>query len=406
MQKDKLFNYFVETRKKSLEICKRIEIEDYSVQPHPDISPPKWHLAHSSWFFEQVILLKTNKIKKPYNKKFNLIFNSYYKAAGSHWKQSERGLLSRPTVKEILQYRKYINLEIKNIFKSKDKYKKYHGLIELGIHHEQQHQELLYMDIKYIYAANPSYPSYEKKNLPTNLSKRPTWENFKENIYNIGHNNDSFSYDNEKPNHKKYLYSFKIRKNLVTNKEFLTFIKDQGYENPKYWLSKGWDWIKNNKIYQPLYWHNINNKWYEYTLHGLKKLNLNNPVCHVSYFEAYAFCQWAGNRLPTEEESEVYLNSIKNTKPKTSDILHATSTNKNINNLWWWTKSHYSSYPGYDPYKGILEEYNEKFMCNQFVLKGGSFATPKNHFRNTYRNFYEPHQRWMFSGIRMARDVK
>ena len=405
MKKNKLLNKFNETRKKSIEICKNLEIEDYSVQPHQDISPPKWHLAHTSWFFEQIIILKINKNKKPYNKKYNTLFNSYYKAAGIHWKQNERGMLSRPTVKEILEYRKYVNLEIEKIFNDKKAFRNAFALIELGIHHEQQHQELLYMDIKYIYASNPSLPVYKNKKITTTPNYKNVWKKFKENIYFIGHKNDDFAYDNEKPQHKKYIYPFKIRCNLVTNGEYFDFIQDNGYKNPKFWLSKGWDWIQNKNVHHPLYWHNHNNKFHEFTLHGLKKLNLNNPVCHISYYEAYAFCQWAKYRLPSEEESEIYLNSLKNIKIKENTILHSINSKQNKNNLWWWTKSHYSSYPGYMPYNGILEEYNEKFMCNQFVLKGGSFATPSDHFRNTYRNFYEPHQRWMFSGIRVAKNI-
>ena len=408
MKNNVLLKKFIRTRNKSVEICKNIELEDYSVQPHEDISPPKWHLAHTSWFYEEVLLSKLSRTKTLYNNEYKLLYNSYYKSVGKHWEQSKRGLLSRPTVKEILHYRKYIDKEIiKFIEGSKENFKQKY-LIELGIHHEQQHQELLFMDIKYILGINPSYPKFKKNKLPrTKKASNREWKKFTEGIYEIGHNGNEFSYDNEKPKHKIYIYSFKIQQSFVSNAEYLNFIKCNGYKKPKYWLSKGWEWINHNNICAPLYWHQINSKWYEFTLYGLKKLDLNRPVCHISYYEASAYSNWSGYRLPSEQESEIFLKNYENEDQKANkNILHPINTNKNSNNLWWWTNSHYSAYPRYIPYKGILEEYNEKFMCGQFVLKGGAIVTPTNHYRYTYRNFYEPHQRWMFSGIRLAKDLK
>ena len=408
MKNNILLKKFIRTRNQSLEICKNLELEDYSIQPHEDISPPKWHLAHTSWFYEEVILLKLSKNKTRYNNEYKLLYNSYYKSAGKHWEQDRRGLLSRPTVKEIIQYRKYIDKEIIKFIKSSKENFNQKYLIELGIHHEEQHQELLFMDIKYILGINPSYPKYKRSSLPKARNKPiKEWKKFSEGIYEIGHEGNKFSYDNEKPKHKKYIYSFQIQKNFVSNSEYLNFIKSNGYKKPKYWLSKGWEWINYNNISAPLYWHQINNKWYEFTLYGLKQLDLNAPVCHISYYEAYAYSNWSGCRLPTEQESEIFLKNYIDKDQKTDkNILHSINTNKNNNNLWWWTKSHYSAYPRYISYKGILEEYNEKFMCGQFVLKGGAIVTPVNHHRYTYRNFYEPHQRWMFSGIRLAKDLK
>ena len=406
MKNNILLKKFIRTRNQSLEICKNLELEDYSIQPHEDISPPKWHLAHTSWFYEEVILLKFSKNKTRYNNEYKLLYNSYYKSAGKHWAQDRRGLLSRPTVKEIIQYRKYIDKEIIKFIKgSKENFKQKY-LIELGIHHEEQHQELLFMDIKYILGINPSYPKFKKSSLPkAKNNPNKEWKKFSEGIYEIGHDGNKFSYDNEKPKHKKYIYSFQIQQNFVSNSEYLNFTKNGGYKKPKYWLSKGWEWIHYNNIHAPLYWYQINNKWYEFTLYGLKQLDLNAPVCHISYYEAYAYSNWSGCRLPTEQESEIFLkNSIGKDQKTNKNILHPINTNKNNNNLWWWTQSHYSAYPRYVSYKGILEEYNEKFMCGQFVLKGGAIVTPTSHYRYTYRNFYEPHQRWMFSGIRLAKD--
>ena len=407
MKNNILIKKFVKSRKKSIQICKNIELEDYSLQPHEDISPPKWHLAHTSWFYEEVIIIKNKKNKKRYNDKYKLLFNSYYKYAGSHWEQNRRGLLSRPTVKEIIKYRNYVDKEIIKFIKNSEENFKQKYLIEIGIHHEEQHQELLLMDIKYILGVNPDYPIYKKKLLShaKNIQVKG-WKEYKEGIYEIGHKGNKFAYDNEKPNHKKYMYSYKINKNFVSNAEFKNFIQADAYKKPKYWLSKGWDWIAENKVQSPLYWHFINNKWYEFTLYGLRKIGLNLPVSHISYYEASAYARWANCRLPTEEESEILLKDNDNDQNNRDKLLHAKDLNKIENNLWWWTNSHYSPYPGYTPYRGILGEYNEKFMCSQFVLKGGAVITPIGHHRFTYRNFFEPHQRWMFSGIRLAKDLK
>ena len=405
MQRNNLLKKFIKIRKDSISICKNLEIEDYVVQPSDEVSPIKWHLGHTSWFFEEMILLKYNKKLQRYNNTYNTIFNSYYKSAGKHWKQNLRGQLSRPTVKEIIKYRKYVNIEIKNLLKSSLDNQKINFLMELGINHEEQHQELMYMDIKYIYNSNPQKLKYTNTRLPKIKPKAQEWEIFDEGIYLIGNDNKKFSYDNEKPQHKVYIHPFSLQKQFITNKEYINFIEDKGYSKPTFWLSKGWDWINNNQISYPKYWNKIKNKWFEFTLHGVIPLDMNSPVTHISYYEATAYARWANNRLPTEEESELYLKN-KIYKKNKLNTYHPYSTDININNLWWWTKSHYSSYPGYVPFHGNIEEYNEKFMCGQFVLKGGCIVTPISHYRHTYRNFYEPHQRWMFSGIRLARDIK
>ena len=410
MNNSDLLKKFISIRKKTLSLCKPLEIEDYVVQPNEEVSPIKWHLGHTSWFFEEIILLKFNKNKNRYNDTYNTIFNSYYKSIGNHWKQNLRGQLSRPTVQEVKKYRNYINKEIKKIITINKNNKKINFLLELGINHEEQHQELILMDIKYIFNKNLDKIRFTKNRIPRIKRKLEKWQNFEKGLYCIGAENNKFTYDNEKPKHKVYIHPFKINKQYVTNNEYKKFIYDKGYQKPQYWLSKGWDWININKISTPLYWDQINkNNIKEFTLHGLYSLDGDAPVCHISYYEASAYAKWANSRLPTEEESEIFLNSInsrnKNLNMEKS-IHHASDINLSVNNLWWWTKSHYSSYPNFKPFHEEIEEYNEKFMCGQFVLKGGSIATPSEHIRNTYRNFYEPHQRWMFSGIRLARDIQ
>ncbi len=403
--REQLINDFLETRHKSTAICRNLEIEDYVTQPVPEVSPPKWHLGHTTWFFEEMLLAPFVPGYQRFNDQFGVLFNSYYKAAGKHWVQSERGDLSRPTVKEVLEYRQRIDDMLAELLQQHDYNEEIDCIIELGLHHEQQHQELLLMDIKYILGVNPLLPGYAEQSMPASPATETGWLEFDEGLYEVGHTGNSFAYDNEQPRHKTYVYPFNISKSLVTNAEYLEFINDEGYSKPEHWLSKGFDFINQNNISRPLYWQHRDAGWYEYTLYGLQPLQLNAPVCHLSYFEAHAYASWRGLRLPTEQESELALDKI-NTKPVASESsLHPVDCNAGANQVWQWTSSHYSPYPGYQAYEGPLQEYNGKFMCNQFVLRGGCIATPTGHFRNSYRNFYEPHQRWMFSGIRLAEDA-
>ena len=408
MNKKELLERFINVRDKTISICENLETEDFVVQPSEEVSPIKWHLGHTSWFFEEIILLKFNKKYTRYNNSYNTIFNSYYKSLGNHWSQNKRGQLSRPTVSEIKKYREYINDEIEKLI-IKNNNKEINFLMELGVNHEEQHQELILMDIKYILNISLDKISLFKKKIPKINRKFKKWQTYSNGLYYIGAQNKGFAYDNEKPRHKTYIHSFKINTQFVTNDEFKKFIESKGYQKPEYWLSKGWDWVNKYKVISPKYWNIINKKNIkEFTLHGLQALDGNAPVCHINYYEASAYAKWANSRLPTEEESEIFLNkytSKNNTLNTDKYIYHANDINLVTNNLWWWTKSHYSSYPRFKPFNENIEEYNEKFMCGQFVLKGGCIATPKNHNRNTYRNFYEPHQRWMFSGIRLARDI-
>ncbi len=404
--REQLINDFLETRLKSAAICDRLEIEDYVTQPIPEVSPPKWHLGHTTWFFEEMLLARFIPGYQRFHKQFGVLFNSYYKAAGKHWVQSERGELSRPTVKHILEYRERINDMVVELLQQHQVNEEIDRIVELGLHHEQQHQELLLMDIKYILGVNPLLPGYSNQSLPESPKPDTSWLEFDEGLYEIGYAGAGFAYDNEQPSHKSYVYPFKVSRALVSNADYLEFIMAGGYSTPEYWLSKGYDFINQHNITKPLYWQQIDNDWYEYTLYGMGALQLHAPVCHISYFEAHAYASWRGLRLPTEQEAEIALNAISQDPDESYSLLHPVDCNAGHNQTWFWTNSHYSPYPGYEAFAGPLQEYNGKFMCNQFVLRGGCVATPAGHYRNSYRNFYEPHQRWMFSGIRLAGDAK
>lgn len=377
---------FIAVRNKTVEICAPLETEDYVVQPCPEVSPPKWHLGHTTWFLEELILNKFSKNYQFYNPTWKKIYNSYYKGLGEHWVQSERGKLSRPLVKEVFNYRQNIENKVQELISRSPGNDELKKAIELAIQHEQQHQELLLMDIKYILGINPEPVTYFPIEMPGYKKAEGKWISFPSGLYEIGalSSQEKFYYDNEAPRHKKYISAFSICEDLVTNNEYFSFIRDGGYQNPKLWLSKGWDWVNEHKIKAPLYWKEREGQWWEFTLYGQFPLDFNAPVSHVSYFEADAYARWKHKRLPTEEEYEVAF--------------------EKVSPLWSWTQSHYSPYRGFEPFKGEAAEYNAKFMCNQFVMKGGCFATPEGHYRRTYRNFYEPDQRWMFSGITLAED--
>ncbi|MFA6235958.1 MAG: ergothioneine biosynthesis protein EgtB [Bacteriovorax sp.] len=398
-----LENRFIKTRKQSLLLCESLEVEDFVVQPLPEVSPPKWHLAHTTWFLEELLL---NKFQPPYkfhNESYRKLFNSYYKTLGEHWPQSNRGQLSRPTVLEIYKYRQTVEDEIINLAVLNRWNNEFHDMFELAVNHEEQHQELLLMDIKVILGSNPQLPAYKQKLRPTVQSGKPEWKFFEEGVYQIGTSEkNSFHFDNESPRHKVYLQSFHICNKLITNGEYLNFINDGGYRNALLWKSIGHDWIRSNNIKKPYYWNKDLSAPAEYTLYGENDLDLNAPVSHISYFEADAFARWMGMRLPTEQEFEVASESMPLVQREF--IFHPSDCGAFNSQLWVWTQSQYSPYPGYRAYAGELNEYNGKFMCNQFVLKGGCIATPKRHYKRTYRNFFEPQQRWMFSGICLAKD--
>lgn len=388
-----LLSEFLKIRSETCEITSPLSTEDYCVQPASEISPPKWHLAHTTWFFESLVLNKFAQKHRPFDPSFHQLFNSYYNSLGPHKRQSERGTFSRPTVKEIFSYRTYIDEHMQKLLQE-SLTTEASDLVTLGLHHEQQHQELLYMDIKGILFHQFPRPSFsspllvEKK---LNFVTHKKYQSFSGGLVSIGHRASSFSYDNEQPEHQYFLRPFRLRTSLVTNAEYLEFIHAGGYKNSELWLSDGWDWLQNQANKYPLYWVQDGHDWFEYDFHGLTPLNPHLPVCHINYYEASAFARFHNKRLPTEFEWE-----------------YAASTNEieNVfNSLWQWTSSAYSPYPGHRWTRGPLGEYNSKFMVNQMVLRGGSAWTPKNHSRLTYRNYFYPDKKWPFTGIRLAEDI-
>jgi len=375
---------FLATREYSEQICAPLVLEDYSVQPVVDVSPPKWHLAHASWFFEQFVLVPYLEGYDVYDEDFSYLFNSYYNNAGERVLRPNRGLMTRPTVKSVYEYRAYVTEKMTVLF-AQSPADKILFLIEVGINHEQQHQELLAYDIKYILGNQPTFPKYGNRFLTKQATETLKFIPVQEDIYTIGHQGSGYHFDNELGVHKVYLQSYEIANRLVTNKEFAEFIEAGGYENFNYWHAAGWDWVKAHEVKAPLYWHKVKGKWLSYNYEGLVEVNPDLPVMHISYFEAFAYAEWKGLRLPTEFEWEVAAEQL------------------NWGQLWEWTGSAYLPYPGFSKAPGALGEYNGKFMVNQHVLRGASAATPKGHSRPTYRNFFAPHLRWMFSGIRLAK---
>lgn len=395
--------WYKQVRAETEALCTPLQTEDYVVQPCAEVSPPKWHLAHTTWLFEEVILKQYISDYRPFNADFFRLFNSYYKSAGEHWLQGERGQLSRPTVAEVIAYRTAIDERLQALLHKENDNTELLTKLELGLHHEQQHQELLLMDIKRILGTNSSMPAYSEAHwLAPAVSE--SWTKFTAGLYEIGYGGNAFAYDNERPRHKHYLQDFSIRDNTVSCAEFIEFIDAGGYAEPTLWLSMGWDWVQQEGITAPMYWFNKNGIWYHYTLHGTKPVADHDPVVHVSYFEADAFARWKGCRLPVEAELEQWLSQQPDSHLQQPDVIHPSRADQASNQVWYWTASHYSPYPGYQAYPGMLGEYNGKFMCNQFVLRGGCVATPVGHYRPSYRNFYAAQQRWMFSGIKLARD--
>ncbi len=380
-----LLDFFLETRKHSENLCTPLEIEDYVVQPVVDVSPPKWHLGHTTWFFEEFILKPHAKDYTVFNEDFSFVFNSYYETVGKRVVRSDRGNLSRPSVQKVYDYRHYVTEAINLLF-TENQSTALHNLLEIGIHHEKQHQELLLTDIKYILGNNPLLPSYSKSFVEHPVETHPQdWITIPENTYTIGHNTDDFCYDNELGVHKVYLNEYKISNKLVTNREFIEFISDKGYQKFDLWHAEGWDWVNQHTITNPLYWHCVDGNWHHYTLNGLQKVHLDAPVTHISYYEAFAFAQWKGHRLPTEFEWE----SAQQYFP--------------WGKRWEWTESAYLAYPNFKKAAGALGEYNGKFMVNQKVLRGGSVATPEKHTRPTYRNFFQTSLRWQYTGLRLVK---
>ncbi|SMD17237.1 ergothioneine biosynthesis protein EgtB [Pedobacter nyackensis] len=377
---------YMQIRKNSEWICEPLQTEDYVVQPIVDVSPPKWHLGHTTWFFETFILKPFHEGYRVYNPEYNYVFNSYYETIGNRVIRTDRGNLSRPSVSDVYAYRAYVDLAMCEFLKE-PLTEEVKDLLLLGFNHEQQHQELLLTDIKYILGNNPLFPAYLTDETKTVEFESDTSEmiSFKEGIYEIGYSGTGFCFDNELGRHKVYLQDFSISPALISNGAYLAFIYDGGYKNFVHWHAEGWDWVKNNQITGPMYWYLIDGVWHTYTLGGLKVLDMKAPVTHISYYEAAAFASWSKMRLPTEFEWEAAAREFKWGK------------------RWEWTESAYLPYPGFCKAPGAIGEYNGKFMVNQKVLRGASEATPLGHSRITYRNFFHPHLRWQFTGIRLAK---
>ncbi|MFZ0454733.1 MAG: ergothioneine biosynthesis protein EgtB [Ignavibacteriaceae bacterium] len=416
LSRENLLNRFKTVRNFSMEICKPLITEDYVIQSMPDVSPTKWHLSHTSWFFETFVLKDASSNYKSLHPQYAYLFNSYYIQAGERFERPKRGLLSRPSVKEVFQYREYVDQNIISFLEGSDEetFRKLAQVVEIGLHHEQQHQELMLTDIKHAFSINPLHPVYvEKEDNHIEKISSIRWISFENGIYKIGHSGKGFSYDNETPQHNEYVETFSLASRLITNAEYLKFIEDGGYSKPELWLSDGAAAVEKEKWIAPLYWENIEGEWWNFKLTGFKKVNPDEPVCHVSLYEADAFARWAGARLPTEAEwevaasdSDVKGNFVENRNFHPVPVSEESNKTAQIyGDVWEWTRSSYSPYPGYKTLPGALGEYNGKFMSGQMVLRGGSCATSNTHIRKTYRNFFPPNARWQYMGIRLAKDI-
>ena len=404
----KCIEYFFNTRAVTLELIKNLSAEDMVIQPQDFVSPIKWHLGHTTWFFEKFILIPFHKNYKFFSKDFNFIFNSYYNSAGPFNSRDKRGFLNRPLLDEILNYRKHVDENLFDFF-SKEQSKQKKFLLELGINHEQQHQELILMDIKNIFFSNPLKPTFN--DLDVCKSQKKCKNNFlledhKEFTY--GCDQQSFFYDNESPSNICKVEPIKLS-SYVTNNEWKNFINDGGYESHQFWLSDGWDYIKKNSIDKPLYWIDNSN---QFTLNGVTKIDDRLPVSHISFYEACAYAKYKNLRLPTEFEVEYFLGNCRKEgnfleQRNFSEVDYCGLNYKDclFGNLWLWTSSNYVPFKKYKPYKSELMEYNSKFICNQFVLKGGSYGTAIKHIRSSYRNFYYPFNRWQFCGLRLVKEL-
>ena len=377
-----------------------------------DASPPKWHLAHTTWFFETFILKEFASDYQAFDPAYEYLFNSYYEGVGARHPRAERGLLSRPLVSEIYEYRKHVDDALRNL-DAVETSQECQRRIELGTHHEQQHQELLLTDLKCNLGRNPLRPPYLEKNLPSLIEEphRTSFMPHEGQMHQIGAELDKrpFCFDNELPRHQLWLAPFAIADRLVTNREYLAFIEDNGYDTASLWLSDGWTEKAKREWQAPEYWFKIDGEWYEYTLHGVAPLIPDAPVCHVSYYEADAYARWSAKRLPTEFEWEAAAQAEHRLRSGTfadEGFFHPRPQSATFcGDCWQWTSSSYAPYPGYKPLAGTLGEYNGKFMANQYVLRGGSCATPSDHYRHSYRNFFYSKDRWQFTGIRLAQDL-
>jgi ergothioneine biosynthesis protein EgtB len=423
-RRQRLIAQFRKVRNFSAHLCRNLEPEDCVVQSMPDVSPTKWHLAHTSWFFETFVVKVWMPRYRSEVPQYAYLFNSYYNAAGDMHRRDLRGLISRPTVSETFRFRESIDDCVIKLLEEADDalFEEMEPVLVLGLHHEQQHQELLITDIKHVFAQNPLHPVFAEAALETaNGPVSPQrFVEFEEETVLIGHEGAGFSYDNEGPRHRALVPACSLSNRLITNGEYLAFMEAGGYTRPEFWLSLGWTTVNEQRWQAPLYWVQRDGGWWNFTLSGFRPVNESEPVTHISYFEADAYANWDGARLPTEFEWEraasrlpIEGNFVDDQRFHPAPIgagppsgqEGASALQQMFGDVWEWTRSAYLPYPGYRAVPGALGEYNGKFMCNQMVLRGGSCATSRDHVRATYRNFFQPEKRWQFTGIRLARDL-
>jgi ergothioneine biosynthesis protein EgtB len=413
-----LAGLYLEVRRFSEKLCEPLVTEDYVIQSMPDVSPTKWHLAHTTWFFETFLLPDISRNYRPFDPGYRYLFNSYYNAVGPQFPRPRRGLLARPTVEQVWQYRRYVDRAVLEALAGtgRDGLGALAGVFELGLNHEQQHQELMLTDLKHVFSCNPLRPVYRARSVGRSDDPGALhWKDCPGDLHWIGHAGAGFAFDNEMPRHQVFVTPYRLAARLVTNAEYTNFMADGGYRRPELWLSAGWDAVRAHGWEAPLYWEQQDGQWLMMTLSGLRAVEPHEPVCHVSYFEADAYARWAGARLPSEAEWEIPANGMGVCGNFAGDGNYhplplrppgsGEAISQMFGDVWEWTASAYAPYPGFQPAAGALGEYNGKFMCNQLVLRGGSCATPRSHIRATYRNFFPPEARWQFSGIRLAGDV-
>ncbi|HSF16900.1 MAG TPA: ergothioneine biosynthesis protein EgtB [Vicinamibacteria bacterium] len=412
------WDQYVEVRSETEALAAPIRSEDAQIQSMPDASPTKWHLGHTTWFFETFLLdgFSGHRIVR---EEYRVLFNSYYNAVGAQHPRLRRGLITRPSLDEVVDYRHAVDASVRRFLDtaSTEELERKAGILTVGLHHEQQHQELIMTDILHVYASNPLKPRYAEDEPPPVAAAEPMrWHAYPEGIYWIGHEGEGFAFDNEYPRHRQFVHAFELASRLVTAGEYMEFMSSGGYQRPELWLSDGWAVVQNERWQAPMYWERRSGTWWQMSLYGLRPVDPNAPLCHVSYYEADAFARWSGVRLPTEAEWEVAASSLpiegnlsqngsyRPAGPPRSQ--NGSGPTQMYGDVWEWTQSAYLPYHGYRPAVGALGEYNGKFMCNQMVLRGGSFATSAKHIRPTYRNFFYPASRWQFLGIRLARDAE
>jgi ergothioneine biosynthesis protein EgtB len=398
-------------------LCQTLSSEDCSVQSMPDASPAKWHLAHTAWFFETFVMRREDPDYKVFHPRYEFLFNSYYNSVGEQFSRPDRGLLTRPPLEEVGRYRAHVDRAVTALLDLPGRLPAQTlDIVELGLHHEQQHQELLLTDIKHLFGQNPLSPVFRATKQPQAMPARTLeWQSFEAGLVEIGYEGSDFAFDNESPRHRVFLEAYALASRPIRNGEFVAFIEDGGYTRPEFWLSEGFAKVQEERWRAPLYWQRYDDNWWNFTLGGLRPMRMEEPVCHVSYYEADAFARWAGCRLPNEAEWENaaadaavegnFLEAGRFHPEAVESAPHHDAPDQLFGDVWEWTSSAYHPYPGFRVAEGAIGEYNGKFMSSQMVLRGGSCVSPRSHLRASYRNFFYPDARWQFSGIRLARDA-